>query len=131
MPKYTVITQKTIEFEYDLEFNLPLDMGQNTNRLVDRMVRDNADAGTLAETVSMEVAVKEDDNGLEKIIAINRDGEQIWPRLRKKHTPKIAPNEIPGLMDGTAAQDPVSPKDWIKNSTKEMALPDPDVPSKS
>lgn len=84
MPNYTVITAKSVEHEYDLDIKLPLDMGDDTDRLADLQMRKAYENGSLDDMLSLETAVKTDDNGTEKIIAVFRGNKQIIPRLRKK-----------------------------------------------
>ena len=87
MPKYTVITKQTIEREYDHDLDLPIHMGESNDRLCDRMIRTAAENGALSSAISMTEVVHlhgGPDEGPEEILAIYRDGKQIWPAHRKR-----------------------------------------------
>jgi len=91
VPEYTIITARTSEFEYKIPINLPLDMGEDTERLTDIQVRKAYDNGALDALVATEAPEKEtDDQATEKIIAIFRGNKQLIPRLRKKPVTKAA-----------------------------------------
>lgn len=74
MPTYVFHTEETVPHEHRLDIELPVDMGDSSTRLTDRMAR------TVAENRAIDgVTVNE------KVVAVWRDDKQIWPR---KHKPK-------------------------------------------
>ena len=82
MPTYDVFTRTVIEKVYKLELSLPIDMGESTERLTDRMVRE----GMANETISLSDLTDGREDGFEEetITCIMREGKTIVPRHRKK-----------------------------------------------
>lgn len=72
MPKYVFFSEETVSHKHELDIELPVDMGDSTIRLTDRMARTVAEQGAI--------------DGLapgEKVVAVFRGDEKIWPRAHK------------------------------------------------
>ena len=76
MPDYVFITEEKVEHRHELTIELPIDMGDSSERLTDRMAR------TVAENKAIDGG-----GDHETVVAVFRDGMQIWPRKHKKEKP--------------------------------------------
>lgn len=78
MPVYVVYTEETTQHVYEIKVDLPIDMGESTERLTDRMVREAIANGTINSML---------DNfnvDSEAITEVTRDGKTIHPGHRRK-----------------------------------------------
>jgi hypothetical protein len=87
MPEYTIFTKKTTEYEYRHAIELPVDMGESTNRLTDRMARTAAEQGSF-NLGEAEHQIGGPSESEEEVTCVMRDGIQVWPKLRKKSEPE-------------------------------------------
>lgn len=121
MPEYEVITSKTIEYVYRIKIDPPLDMGSDTDRLMDMQVRKAFANNALGAMIIMLEADQVDDDADEVITTVMRDGKTIIPRIHKKRAPKepskIGDKKMRGLFDPDPED--VAVEDAISSETEE------------
>jgi hypothetical protein len=94
MPFYTFHTEEIVQHQQDLELVLPVDMGESSVKLTDRMAR--------------EVAKNRALDGIspgEKVVAVFRDGTQIWPRKKTRKSEAIYLDEAQQRIDAAGQEE--------------------------
>lgn len=94
MPFYTFHTEETVPHQQDLELKLPVDMGDSSVKLTDRMAR------VIAENRALDGITSN-----EKVVAVFRDDVQIWPRKRTRKSEAIALDEAQQRIDAIGQEE--------------------------